>query len=212
MPHITAADIESYEKIYRLNLINAITGYKPANLIGTASPDGQTNLAIFSSVVHLGSNPPLLGMVTRPTSVPRHTYSNIQDTGCYTINHVPAAYVAQAHYTSANFPAEESEFDACGFTPLYRDDFPAPYVQESQISIGLRLQEEIEIKANGTRLLVGAVEHIYLPDEVLQPDGSLHLVAAADICISGLDGYHSVTPLAAFAYARAGQGPQPKEK
>ncbi|MBC6613307.1 flavin reductase [Hymenobacter sp. BT507] len=212
MPHITAADIESYEKIYRLNLINAITGYKPANLIGTASPMGHTNLAIFSSVVHLGSNPPLLGMVTRPTSVPRHTYSNIQETSCYTINHVPAAYVAQAHYTSANFLAEESEFDACGFTPVYRDDFPAPYVQESQISIGLRLQEEIEIKANGTRLLVGAVEHIYLPDAVLQPDGSLHLAAAADICISGLDGYHSVTPLAAFAYARAGQGPQPKEE
>lgn len=212
MPHITAADIESYEKIYRLNLINAITGYKPANLIGTVSADGQTNLAIFSSVVHLGSDPPLLGMVTRPTSVPRHTYSNIQATGCYTINHVPASLVAQAHYTSANFPADESEFDACGFTPAWRDDFPAPYVQESPIGIGLRLREEIEIKANGTRLLVGAVEHLYLPDVVLQPDGSLHLAAVDDVCISGLDGYHSVTPLAAFAYARAGQGPQPKEK
>ena len=212
MPHITAADIEGYEKVYRLNLINAITGYKPANLIGTADAAGHTNLAIFSSVVHLGSNPPLLGMVTRPTSVPRHTYSNLKATGCYTINHVPARLVRSAHYTSANFPQEESEFDACGFTAAYRDDFPAPYVAESQISVGLRLQDELEIKANGTVLLVGAVEHIYLPDKALHPDGSLSLAAVDDICISGLDGYHSVAPLAYFAYARVGQGPQPKKE
>jgi hypothetical protein len=86
MRHITAADIKAFEKLYRLNLVNAITGYKPANLIGTADGAGATNLAIFSSVVHLGSDPPLLGMVTRPTSVPRHTYENIQASGCYTIN------------------------------------------------------------------------------------------------------------------------------
>ena len=161
-------------------------------------------------MLHLGSDPPLLGMVTRPTSVPRHTYSNLKATGCYTINHVPANLVGPAHYTSANFPQEESEFDACGFTAEYRNDFPAPYVAESPISIGLRLREELPIKANGTVLLVGAVAHVYLPDEVLLADGSLDLAAAHDVCISGLDGYHSVTPLAFFAYARVGQGPQPK--
>jgi len=211
MPHITAADIEAYEKVYRLNLINSITGYKPANLIGTADKEGHTNLAIFSSVLHLGSAPPLLGMVTRPTTVPRGTYENIKTTGCYTINHVHVGFVGAAHYTSASFPKEESEFDACGFTAVYRDEFPAPYVQESQISIGMRLQDELEIKQNGTVLLIGSVEHIYLPDEALHPDGSLQLAAVDDVCISGLDGYHRVSPLAAYAYARAGKGPQLKE-
>ncbi|KUG07133.1 flavin reductase family protein [Solirubrum puertoriconensis] len=209
MHHLTAADIQAFDKIYRLNLVNSITGYKPANLIGTADASGATNVAIFSSVVHLGSDPAVLGMVTRPTTVPRHTYENIRATGCYTINHVHEGFVGAAHYTSANFAREESEFAACGLTPVYRDDFPAPYVAESHISVGLRLQEELPIRLNGTVLLIGSVEHVYLAPEVLQPDGSLHLGAVADVCISGLDGYHRVEPLARYAFARAGQGPQP---
>ncbi|MBD2714943.1 flavin reductase [Microvirga sp. STR05] len=209
MRHITPTDLQAFEKVFRLNLINALPGYKPANLIGTADADGATNLAIFSSVLHLGSAPAVLGIVTRPTTVPRHTYQNLKATGCFTINHVHAGFVAQAHYTSADFPAGESEFVACGFTPVWRDDFPAPYVAESQIGIGLRLQEELPIH-NGTVLLVGSVEHIYLPDTVLLADGTLDLAAVEDVSISGLDTYFRAQPVGAFAYARPGQGPQPK--
>lgn len=206
MHHITAADIAGFEKIYRLNLVNGLPGFKPANLVGTAAPDGRTNLAVFSSALHLGSDPPLLGIVTRPTTVPRHTYSNLKASGCYTLNHVPEALAAQAHYTSANFPDEISEFEACGFTAAWRDDFPAPYVAESAISIGLRVLEEHAI-SNGTVLLVGTVEHVYLRDELLRPDGTLDLAAAGTAAISGLDGYHTVLPPVRFGYARVGQWP-----
>ena len=145
--------------------------------------------------------------MTRPTTVPRHTYQNIkQNGGCYTLNHVPVAMSAQAHYTSADFPAEVSEFDACGFTAVYRDDFPAPYVAESTLSIGLRLREELSI-SNGTLLLVGAVEHVYVQEEGLRDDGTLDLVALGSTGISGLDGYHEVLPPVRFGYARPGQEP-----
>ena len=206
MRHITAADIQAFEKIFRLNLVNGLPGFKPANLVGTAAPDGATNLAVFSSALHLGSAPPLLGIVTRPTTVPRHTYANLKASGCYTLNHVPVALAAQAHYTSADFPDQVSEFEECGFTAVYRDGFPAPYVAESPLSIGLRLLEEHPI-SNGTVLLVGTVEHVYLRDELLRPDGTLDLVAADTAAISGLDGYHAVLPPVRFGYARVGQPP-----
>ena len=206
MRHLTAADIQAFEKVYRLNLVNGLPGFKSANLVGTASPDGATNLAIFSSVLHLGSAPPLLGLVTRPTTVPRHTYQNIQHSGCYTLNHVPVALAAEAHYTSADFAPDVSEFGACGFTHAYRDDFPAPYVAESTISIGLRLLEEHHI-SNGTVLLVGSVEHVYLQEDGLREDGTLDLAALGTACISGLDGYHAVQPPVRFGYARPGQPP-----
>ncbi|GAB3590152.1 flavin reductase family protein [Hymenobacter daeguensis] len=208
MRHLTAADIAGFEKIYRLNLVNGLPGFKPANLVGTAAPDGRTNLAVFSSALHLGSDPALLGIVTRPTTVPRHTYANLKASGCYTLNHVPVALAAAAHYTSANFPDDVSEFDACGFTAAWRDDFPAPYVAESPLSIGLRLLEEHAI-SNGTVLLVGTVEHVYLPEEGLRADGTLDLAALATACISGLDGYHAVQPPVRFGYARPGQPPVP---
>ena len=206
MRHITAADIQAFEKVYRLNLVNGLPGFKPANLVGTAAPDGMTNLAVFSSVLHLGSAPPLLGLVTRPTTVPRHTYQNLKSSGCYTLNHVPEALAAQAHYTSAEFAPGVSEFGACGFKAVYRDDFPAPYVAESAISIGLRLLEEHAI-SNGTVLLVGAVEHVYLQEIGLRPDGTLDLVTLGTAAISGLDGYHAVQPPVRFGYARPGQFP-----
>jgi flavin reductase (DIM6/NTAB) family NADH-FMN oxidoreductase RutF len=208
MRHLTAADIQAFEKIYRLNLVNGLPGFKPANLVGTAAPDGATNLAVFSSALHLGSDPALLGIVTRPTTVPRHTYANLKASGCFTLNHVPEALVAQAHYTSANFPDDVSEFDECGFTAEYRDDFPAPYVAESPLSIGLRLLEEHAI-SNGTVLLVGTVEHVYLREELLRADGTLDLAAAGTAAISGLDGYHAVQPPVRFGYARPGQPPVP---
>ena len=53
------------DRKYRLNLINSITGIKPANLVGSRSADGFDNVAIFSSLVHLGSNPAQLGLVMR---------------------------------------------------------------------------------------------------------------------------------------------------
>jgi flavin reductase (DIM6/NTAB) family NADH-FMN oxidoreductase RutF len=208
MQHITAADIAAFEKIYRLNFVNGLPGFKPANLVGTAAPDGRTNLAIFSSVLHLGSDPAVLGMVTRPTTVPRHTYQNIKDNGgAYTLNHVPLALTAPAHYTSANFE-DESEFEACGFTADFRDGFAAPYVAESPLSIGLRLREEHPI-FNGTVLLVGTVEHVYLRPEALRSDGTLDLVALGEVAISGLDGYHAVLPPVRYGYARSGQRPTP---
>lgn len=209
MRHFTAADLGQLEKVYRLNLINAITGFKPANLLGTADAAGRPNLAIISSVVHLGSNPALLGLVMRPPTVERHSYDNIRATGHYTLNHVHAGIIAAAHQTSANFPREVSEFGACGLTPDYHDDFPAPYVRESRLQIGLELLQELPIEANGTILLVGRVQHLYLPDApgVLRPDGSLDLSAAGTVALSGLDTYYETRPMARYGYARPGEQP-----
>ena len=63
--HFNEEDIENLEKVYRINLINSCSGYKSANLIGSVSNEGINNLAIFSSITHLGSNPPLLGFFSK---------------------------------------------------------------------------------------------------------------------------------------------------
>ena len=92
MHHFNSSDFKNFSKVYRLNLINSVTGYKSANLIGSQSLDGKENLAIFSSVIHLGSNPALIGFILRPTTVPRHTYSNIKSTGIFTLNAVTKSH------------------------------------------------------------------------------------------------------------------------
>ena len=80
---ITKEDVLKFEKLYRAAFINSITGFKSASLIGTISSKGNTNLAIFNSVIHVGANPPALGFLMRPVSVERHTYNNIKETGYF---------------------------------------------------------------------------------------------------------------------------------
>lgn len=200
---INAAQIQQMDRIKRLNIINAITGIKPANLIGTHSPEHGSNLAIFSSVVHLGSNPTLLGFITRPTGeVARHTLENIELTGHYTINHVPTHLTAQAHQTSAQYPKGQSEFELCGFTETHLADFPAPFVAEAGIKIGLRLVQQIPIELNQTQLIIGSVQLIELNDQWLSPEGYIDLQAAQTAGISGLNSYYQLVKQNAYPYAR----------
>lgn len=201
--YLTKTDIEDLDKIFRLNIINSITGIKPANLIGTASQDNETNLAIMSSVIHLGSNPPYLGLILRPTGeVPRHTYENIVSTGYFTINHVEESFIGQAHFTSAKFERKESEFDACCFTPEFISNFPAPFVKESKLKIGLSLVQEIPIPLNGTQLMIGEVEHVIVPDHAIDEEGHINLASIKTAGISGLNSYYSLEHLQSFPYAR----------
>ncbi len=122
-------DITALENHERVFFINSLSGFKSANLVGTASVEGHTNLAIVSSVVHLGANPPLLGMIMRPTSAERGTLKNIIDTGVYTLNHVSADIYQQAHQTSARYPEDVSEFNQVGLSEQWEDEFIAPFVQ-----------------------------------------------------------------------------------
>lgn len=190
-------------KLERLNLINSITGIKPANLIGSRSSGGEMNLAVFSSVVHLGSNPALIGFMIRPTQeVPRHTYENIKDQGFYTINHVHEHFIERAHYTSAKFDRGTSEFDKCGLTPELIEGFSAPFVKESRIKLGMVLREEKTIELNGTIMIIGEVAHLMVDDSSWKGDGHLDLEMAQSAGISGLNSYYGLKKISQFPYAR----------
>jgi flavin reductase (DIM6/NTAB) family NADH-FMN oxidoreductase RutF len=209
MKHFTSEDFGKLEKIERANLINSVSGYKSANLIGTISASKQTNLAIFSSVIHIGANPPLIGLIMRPIGeVPRHTYENIKETGVYTINHVHRSFVEKAHFTSAKFDREISEFAACKLSEEYLQSFAAPFVKESKIKIGLKFAGEIPIKLNKTILIIGEIEHLILPENALLENGNVNLNAVEDVCISSLDTYHEVKEIAQFPFARPNNLPE----
>jgi len=191
------------QKVERLNLINSLSGIKPANLIGTIDKNGNENLAIFSSIVHLGSNPALFGFILRPQGeIRRHTHENIMSTGVYTINFVTTNFIQNAHYTSAKFDVSTNEFEKSKLTPSYIDGYDAPFVKESPIKMGLRFVEEIPIVSNGTTLMVGQVEHIIMPDETMNDNGHLDLGALDVAGISGLNTYYSLTKKDRFPYVR----------
>lgn len=189
MAEFSANDINQLHHLYRINLINSCSGYKSANLIGSKSPDGVSNVAVFSSVTHLGSNPALLGFFLRPTTVMRNTYHNIKATGVFTINHIFEDILDDAHHTSAKYDESISEFDATLLEEDYKDNFLAPFVKSSPIQLAMRYVEEYSIAANNTILVIGEIDKLYVPDDLLEKDGFINLSKGNVASINGLDGY-----------------------
>ena len=97
-------DFSKFDKHFRANLINSVIGVKQASLIGTVGSNGISNLALFSSTVHLGSNPPLVAIFSRPEGdAPKQTLNNIIDIKDYSINHVNKSIINRAHSCSFKF-------------------------------------------------------------------------------------------------------------
>ena len=201
-------DIKKFEQRYRATFINSLGGFKSVCLIGTRNRHDQSNLAIFSSIVHLGANPPLIGFVIRPDSAERHTLENILETGFYTLNHIHTNILEKAHQTSARYPREISEFDAVGLTEEYQDFF-APFVKESHVQIGMEFRERIDFNINGTIFIIGEIKKVIIPTDILQADGFVNLEFAGTITCNGLDSYHNTFEINRLTYAKPESWPGP---
>ena len=206
---VDASHIEKLDSRVRAALINSLPSVKPALLLGTQSTDGQSNLCVINSCFHIGANPALLGFILRPNpnGVERHSLDNILTNEQMTLNAITDSMVSRAHHTSARFPRDVSEFDACGFSELYRQGFNAPFVSESPLKIGLKLAEHQLLAINGTHLIIGAVDYLDFPDTLLREDGSLDLATIGIVGCVGLDSYHSIDKGTRFAYAKADRPP-----
>ena len=199
---LSKEEILQLDRFRRMHLMNTIPGIKNASLIGTADQDGNTNLALFNSIVHIGATPPYLGFILRPLTVHLNTYDNLKATGVFTINMVTKSMVAQAHQSSANYPADTSEFSATGLQPWYSDLLQAPYVLESPVRIGLSFAEEQHIKSNNTWLIIGAVEEVFYPTDALKETGHIALEELHTVGVSGLDSYFGLHLIDRIPYAR----------
>jgi len=206
MVQFSLSTIQSWDRFYRGNFINSLSGFKSASLIGTVNNDGLSNVAIFSNIVHIGADPALIGYINRPKEAAPHTISNIEITGQYTINHVHPAIAAAAHQTSAKYPLEESEFSATGLTEIYRPGCIAPFVAESKIQYAMELVEIVPITHNNTFFVIGAVQEVYLTDEsIVEPDGFINIDHSGSMTSLGVDAYYTTDKIARYPYAKPGK-------
>ena len=190
---------------YRAMFVNSLSGFKSANLVGTISPSGHHNLCIVSSVFHIGADPALMGMITRPQTVRRDSVSNLKATQYYTLNHVHEDFVNAAHQTSARYEPDVSEFTETGLTPQFQGDFPAPFVKESQLQIGLKVKEIKLLEINQTELVIGEIMLVSTPESALESDGSVDIECLSTVAVSGLDRYHRTKKVTRLSYAKPDQ-------
>ncbi len=197
------SQLDQMDKRRRANLINALSGYKSANLLGSINAQQQTNFALLSSVFHVGANPPLMGCLLRPHSVPRHSLENIMEMECFTLNAVTKSMYEQAHQTSARYSRDQSEFEAVGLTPEFSDVLSAPYVAQSPVQIGLSLVDTQTLAIDETVLVIGEIKEIRLIDNMISVDGHLNFNEFEAVAVTGLDEYHLPVSLGRLPYPKS---------
>jgi flavin reductase (DIM6/NTAB) family NADH-FMN oxidoreductase RutF len=200
---IKKEEIENFEQRYRTAFVNSLAGFRQAVLVGTKSKEGYSNLAIFNSLIHLGANPALFGLISRPDTVPRDTLQNMKDTLSYTLSFVQSNDVKKAHQTSARYDKGVSEFEQVGFHEYYFEDCFAPAVSQAVVKIAMRLEETIPIKLNGTIMIIGSIQQISIEDTLVSKDGFVSLSDANVLISQGLDAYFESKAIGRLPYAKA---------
>ncbi len=177
------------DKIEKLNLINSCTGYKSANLICTKSIEGNSNVAIFNSVTHLGNSPSLIAFLVRPTAAASDTYKNIMETGYFTVNHITIEMITDGHPASANFDLGVSEFDKTNLSEEYKDGFNIPFAKGSPVQLYCKFVNEYIIKENETIHIIASIEHIFFDKDLEHKNGGLQLDKGNIVILNGGNGY-----------------------
>lgn len=199
MYHITSNEIDALDNRVRANFFNKLSGYKSPFLVGTKT-DSLSNLSLFSNVFHIGSSERLIGMISRPDVVERHTIENIRKSKKYSLNFITQEMIDRAHHTSARFKKEQSEFSECGFQEHYYEGFSQPFVKESPLSLAMNMKEIIDLKVNNTHLIIGEVEEIFCINEL--EFMSFNLQEYSPVAVSGIDTYLQAAFLVKKEYAK----------
>ncbi len=198
----TSKEFVGFGKEYCVNFFNSLTGFKSIHLCGTKNASGMENLAIFNTIFHVGSYPPLIGMVIYPPTRKRDTLSNIRETKYYTLNHITERNYFKAHQTAAHYASDKSEFEMVGLTPEYSELHPAPYVKESPVKIGLECDEIIQLKSNSKLLIIGKVIEVIVPENALLQDGMIDPGMTGTITATGMDTYYSTRKIVRLSFAK----------
>lgn len=201
MPTYTAADLEAADRAWRINFINCLIGAKNLHVLITRNSNGTYNAAIFNSGIHVGSSPPYIGFLLRPTTVPRHTYENLRQYPYATLNAVTEAFRQRAHATHAKLPYGESELEHFALSPQWIAGEDLPYIEESPLMARLRWVEEHLLTVNQTRFLIFAVESVHIAVEPDQ-DGFFRMDKLGLVAGSGCDAYWRVEYLGREALQR----------
>ena len=210
MKNLSKKDIMKMNRFDRVNLISSVSGIKAAMLIGTISKHNISNVAIFSSIIHLGSNPALIGLLIRPqTKRVSDTYQNIKSNKSFTINHVNKNIISKAHYTSAKTSSNTSEFDDVGLTEEYIGNLQSPFVKEADVGLGLIYCDEISL-SNKCILVIGEIDNIKLKNDFADVNGLINLSDCNSIGVDGIGHYYKLNLTKNYEYV--GTRKVPKEK
>jgi flavin reductase (DIM6/NTAB) family NADH-FMN oxidoreductase RutF len=150
---------------------------RPIAWVSTVAPTGVTNLAPFSFFNGVSAKPAALcfSAVNNRDGSPKDTIRNIEATGQFVVNVVPAAMVEIMNQTSFEYPSEQSEINATEIEVLPSQLVRPPRVAASPIQIECQLIQVVKIGEGPAagNLVVGQILIAHIDDAVLNAAGEI---------------------------------------
>lgn len=168
------------DAISKLDLYNHMTRLitpRPIAWVSTRSRGGIDNLAPYSYFNAVGTKPPTLMFcpANKMDGTKKDTLVNIEATGQFVVNIVSGAMVLPMNQSSAEYPAEVSEFAAVGLSRARSCRIEVPRVAEAFAAIECDLHSVVILGTGpgGASLVIGRIVAIYIDDRCLDSTGQI---------------------------------------
>ena len=144
---------------------------RPIAFVSTLSPNGIANLAPYSFFNAVAYDPPTIVFSSsrRVAHKEKDTLTNIEAMGEFVVNVVVDDIAEAMNRTAAEFPADVSEFEVAGLTPVASDIVKPPRVAESPVNMECRLNQIVPIGtgSGGHGLVIGEIVLLHIRDDLI---------------------------------------------
>ena len=163
--------------IYKL--LTGIVIPRPIGWISTINEDGIHNLAPFSYFNAVGDDPPHVMFSTVHSNISnKDTLNNVLKTKQFVVNMVTEDLVEQMNMTSQPIPANESEFELAGLTPIESILVLPPRVKECKITMECEMVHHYKLensKTGGATIVIGKIVLFHIDESVLLDNYKINL-------------------------------------
>jgi flavin reductase (DIM6/NTAB) family NADH-FMN oxidoreductase RutF len=163
--------------IYKL--LTGIVIPRPIGWISTISEDGINNLAPFSYFNAVGDDPPhVMFSTVHSNNSNKDTLNNVLATKQFVVNMVTEDLAEQMNRTSQPIPANESEFELAGLTPIASSLVLPPRVKECKITMECEMVHHYQLensKTGGATIVIGKIVLFHIDESVLLDNYKINL-------------------------------------
>jgi flavin reductase (DIM6/NTAB) family NADH-FMN oxidoreductase RutF len=182
--------------IYKL--LTGIVIPRPIGWISTISEDGINNLAPFSYFNAVGDDPPhVMFSTVHSNNSNKDTLNNVLATKQFVVNMVTEDLAEQMNRTSQPIPANESEFELAGLTPIASSLVLPPRVKECKITMECEMVHHYQLensKTGGATIVIGKIVLFHIDESVLLDNYKINL-----------ETYKPIARLAGSNYSKIGE-------
>lgn len=152
---------------------------RPIAMISTANEDGVANVAPYSYFMAITGDPMLVGVtmgaLRSSDGEPKHTYVNAMRSGELVINVTTDTMGDHIETAALEFPGDQSEASAIGWTPVPSQVVAAPSIAESPVHLECRVYDVIDlgdptVLHSGVHLVLAEVVCLVMDESVASED------------------------------------------